>query len=103
MRFKIVGRGGVTLEQKLRRSNPWAGGNCGREKCFPCRSDGGGDCWKESVCYDLWCDECGKKVCSYKGETEMVSPGVVSTLIFWKLGMRKVTGLSHRIVQRFWE
>ena len=37
VRFKIVGRGGVTLEQKLRRSNPWAGGKCGREKCFPCQ------------------------------------------------------------------
>ena len=24
-RFKIVGRGGVTLEEKLKRSNPWAG------------------------------------------------------------------------------
>ena len=23
----------------------------------------------ESVCYDLWCEECGIKVCAYKGET----------------------------------
>ena len=69
VRFKIVGRGGVTLEQKLRRSNPWAGGRCGRERCFPCQGEKGGDCWKESVCYDLWCDECGVKVCAYKGES----------------------------------
>ena len=68
-RFKIVGKGGVTLEQQLRRSNPWAGGKCGPDNCIPCRGEGGGDCWRESVCYDLWCEECGIKVCSYKGET----------------------------------
>ena len=69
VRFKIVGRGGVTLEEKLKRSNPWSGGRCGRARCFPCKGEGGGDCWKESVCYDLWCEECGVKVCAYKGES----------------------------------
>ena len=28
-----------------------------------------GDCWRESVCYELWCEECGARVCSYKGES----------------------------------
>ena len=41
IRFRIVEKGGITLEQKLRRSNPWAGEKCGRPKCFPCKSDGG--------------------------------------------------------------
>ena len=68
-RFKIVGRRGVTLEEKLKRSNPWAGERCGREECFQCKAEGGGDCWRESVCYDLWCDECGVEVCAYKGES----------------------------------
>ena len=68
-RFKMVGRRGVTLEEKLKRSNPWAGERCGRGECFQCKAEGGGDCWRESVCYDLWCDECGVEVCAYKGET----------------------------------
>ena len=69
IRFKIVEKGGVTLEQKLRRSNPWAGGKCGRPRCFPCRGERGGNCWMESVTYNLWCDECGEEVAAYKGET----------------------------------
>ena len=31
LRFKIVEKGGVTLEQKLRRSNPWANNKCERQ------------------------------------------------------------------------
>ena len=70
IRFKIVEKGGVTLEQKLRRSNPWIKGqNCGRPRCFPCRGERGGNCWQESVTYTLWCDECGEEVAAYKGET----------------------------------
>ena len=69
IRFKIVGKGGVSLEQKFRRSNPWKGEKCGRPKCFPCMKDGGGDCWREGVCYTLWCVECGILVAAYKGET----------------------------------
>ena len=69
IRFKIVEKGGVTLEQMLRRSNPWAGGKCGRERCFPCKGGEGGNCWMESITYTLWCEECGEKVAAYKGET----------------------------------
>ena len=68
-RFLIVGKGGITLEQRLRRSNPWSGGNCRRPGCFPCKVEGGGDCWSEGVTYTLWCDECGEGVADYKGET----------------------------------
>ena len=35
-RVKVVERGGTTLRQLLVKSNPWAGGKCGREKCVPC-------------------------------------------------------------------
>ena len=62
IRFKIVEKGGVTLEQMLRRSNPWAGGECGRPRCFPCRGEEGGNCSMESVTYTLWCQECRDEV-----------------------------------------
>ena len=69
VRFKIVEKGGRTLEQRLRRSDPWSGGNCGRVRCFPCMREGGGDCWAEGVAYSLWCLECGYQVARYCGET----------------------------------
>ena len=69
IRFKIIEKGGVTLEQKLRKSNPWAGARCGREQCFPCMSNKGGYCWREGVTYSLVCEECGVNVAEYKGET----------------------------------
>jgi hypothetical protein len=69
IRFKIIEKGGVTLDQKLRRSDPWAGGKCGRERCFPCMGDKGGNCWREGVTYSLWCEKCGEAVACYKGET----------------------------------
>ena len=71
IRFKIIEKGGVTLEKKLRRSNQWAGpgGRCGRERCFPCWGNKGGNCWREGVTYTLWCEECGERVAAYQGET----------------------------------
>ena len=69
IRFKIVEKSGITLEQKLRRSNPWSGERCGRQECFPCRADDGGDCRREGVTYSLICEECGDNVCEYFGET----------------------------------
>ena len=36
----------MTLEEKLRKSNPWAGERCGRQNCFQCQTDEGGDCWR---------------------------------------------------------
>ena len=49
IRFRVVERRGVTLEEKLRRSNPWAGERCGRPNCFPCQTDEGGNCWREGI------------------------------------------------------
>ena len=66
IRFKVVERRGVTLEEKLRKSNPWAGERCGRDNCFPCKTDEGGDCWREGVTYSLVCEECGAE---YFGES----------------------------------
>ena len=69
IRFKIIEKSGVTLEQKLRRSNPWSGERCGQQNCFQCKTDDGGDCWRESVTYSLVCEECGEAVCKYFGES----------------------------------
>ena len=62
-------KSGVTLENKLRKSNPWSGERCGRPSCFQCKTDDGGDCWRESVTYSLVCEECGEAVCQYFGES----------------------------------
>ena len=69
IRFRIVEKGGITLEQKLRRSNPWSKENCGRIRCFPCKSEGGGNCYRESVTYTIFCEECGIEVAANIGET----------------------------------
>ena len=69
IRFRMVERRGVTLEEKLRRSNPWAGERCGRPTCFPCQTDDGGNCWREGVTYSLVCEECGQGVAEYFGES----------------------------------
>ena len=69
IRFRVVERRGVTLEEKLRRSNPWAGERCGRPNCFPCQTDEGGDCWREGITYSLICEECGEEVAAYFGES----------------------------------
>ena len=69
IRFKVVEKRGVTLEEKLRRSNPWKDEACGRPNCFACQSGGGGNCWREGVTYSLVCEECGRGVAKYFGET----------------------------------
>ena len=70
IRFKIVEKGGVTLENLLRRSNPLSDESCGRADCFPCKGGGrGGSCWREGVVYALTCQECNEEVATYFGES----------------------------------
>ena len=68
-----VERAGTTIRRILHRSNPWAGGNCSREKCLPCfNSDGKTDCFTKNVVYSVECITCeeGKStVTCYIGET----------------------------------
>ena len=49
IRFKIVEKGGITLENLLRRSNPWSAESCGRPESFPCQGGRGGMCWREGA------------------------------------------------------
>ena len=66
IRFKIVETGGTSVKSLLQRSNPWPSGQCGKEDCFPCRNEKGGDCKRSGVTYKITCLEC---LAEYKGET----------------------------------
>ena len=71
-RIKIVERAGVMVKRILHKSNPWAGGNCGRGACLICRQEkGGGDCKKRNITYKTQCLLCHEngKVRQYFGES----------------------------------
>ena len=72
-RVKVVERGGSTLMDMLGKANPWESESCGREDCFPCKTEAGrgGNCQAESSTYSVSCQECkGRGVDSrYFGET----------------------------------
>ena len=58
-RVRVVERSGVMVRKMLHRSNPWAGGNCGRKKCLPCLSnDGTTHCFTTNVVYSIECINC---------------------------------------------
>ena len=63
-RMKIVETGGDKLLDLLQVSNPWRGGDCGREGCWPCETkawtekDGKQDCTRRSIVYETWCQTC---------------------------------------------
>ena len=65
-RVKIVEKGGQTVKSQLCKSDPWAGGTCGKATCFPCQKSGGGNCKRKNVGYCITCEECGAE---YHGET----------------------------------
>ena len=52
------------MDEKLRKSNPWAVERRGGDNCFPCQTDEGGDCWRDC---SLVCEECGAE---YFGESD---------------------------------
>jgi hypothetical protein len=58
--IKMVERGGSKLSDLLPNSNPWAGGNCGREGCITCGQGGDRlpDCFKRSILYESACTPC---------------------------------------------
>ena len=71
IRFKFVERAGVCLKSLLQKSDPWAGGSCGDDKCFACKGEKGGNCRRSNVTYQVVCGECTDHdvVAQYKGET----------------------------------
>ena len=61
-KIKIVERAGIMLKRVLFKSNPWAGGHCGRSECLVCSHEkGGGDCRKRNVTYKTECQTCQEK------------------------------------------
>ena len=76
--IKFVERAGVSLTDTLVSRNPWGDKKCGRGECFICRGEKGGikDCMKESVLYNIKCDDCktrGKEVNYWGKQGEMAS------------------------------
>ena len=65
-KVKIVEMGGQTLRSQVSRSDPWAGKQCGRENCFPCKQEKGGECRRKNVGYIISCQKCKAE---YHGES----------------------------------
>ena len=58
-RVKIVEKSGTTLKSVLVRSDPWAGGKCGRKRCLPCEAGvDNSKCRKINILYESTCQEC---------------------------------------------
>ena len=58
-RIRIVERSGTTVKQILHKSNPWAGGHCGRTSCLMCENgDGKQNCMEKNIVYQISCLEC---------------------------------------------
>ena len=62
-RVKVVEKSGTMLKDILHKSNPWAGGLCGREDCLVCMHGGDdcGDCSKRNIVYQTTCLDCKEK------------------------------------------
>ena len=67
--LKVVEQVGKSILSNLQRADPFKESTCDRD-CFSCNT-GGGDCEKESVGYEISCEECGKEGIErkYIGET----------------------------------
>ena len=67
IKFKVVEKGGMTIEKMLQNSNPTASGKCGKSNCIMDNQPGGGkQCHKSNVMYEWKCEQCES---SYIGET----------------------------------
>ena len=61
-RIKIVEKAGTMLKRVLHKSNPWAGGPCGRPDCLVCSHEkGGGNCKKRNITYKTECQTCQER------------------------------------------
>ena len=65
IKFKIVEKGGMTIENIFQTSNPTASGSCGKFDCIM-DDQNGRNCHKSNVMYDWTCNNCPS---SYVGET----------------------------------
>ena len=76
VKVKMVEKAGTKLVDMLHQSDPWQGGDCGREGCLLCRTkvENEGkdrqDCTQRSVVYETWCLNCEKTDTEEKEDTE---------------------------------
>ena len=60
LKFKVLERGGLTVQHKVQKSNPSATPGCQDADCLPCK-DGrgkGGSCRRGNVQYQMECQVC---------------------------------------------
>ena len=67
MRFKIVEKGGLTIERRLMKPNPIGNNGCSKSDCPACRTGESKLCHKGNVCYTIKCKMCQDAV--YYGES----------------------------------
>ena len=66
-RIKIVEKTGVKLVDMLHRANPWAGEECGRNRCLLCETKkrevkkNSQDCHKRNCVYQTYCRTCTER------------------------------------------
>ena len=66
-RMKIVERGGCKLVDMLHKANPWAGEDCGRERCLLCSTkkeegkENSQDCKRRNCAYETTCITCTRR------------------------------------------
>ena len=60
-KVKIVERSGTMVRRLLCRSNPWAGGKCGRDNCLSClNGPDNQNCFAKNILYEIKCLDCLK-------------------------------------------
>ena len=70
LRFKILERGGQTVQRKIQNSNPTATSGCQGGDCLACKGGSGQLCRKSNVQYQMCCNLCSEdNQCVYVGET----------------------------------
>jgi hypothetical protein len=64
-RVRMVEMAGSQLSQLLPNTNPWAGGQCGRNNCHTCTQGGNSkqkeDCFRRNILYESRCGTCEDK------------------------------------------
>ena len=68
---KVVEKAGASVRSKLQRSDVSGGKRCADQECAVCSRSQKGNCWKESVGYEISCLDCaeGGDRYVYIGET----------------------------------
>ena len=59
IKYKVVERGGKSVEKMLTNVNPTKSESCGETNCVVCSSPGGGRlCHKTRIAYEIRCNDC---------------------------------------------